>query len=889
MSDETAERIARMKRHSPQAVELAQLLSFAVLIDPALMRETRLELLPGADVGAEADLWFGPLVQTRNRDGIVLMPGVAETLRVGLSETLAAEAFRITKRLHDYLPPAVQLEERLNFLSRDPAGNAVEIAELFQSAVVALVKHGRSEIANWAGRALPRLTQRLRSNDGARMLAAASDLRLGRQLERAPYLADAIPSWFAAVMPEGFATVALGVSVAGEVLTLDPRPASDLHVIAVPETNPRIVQLSERLGGERRTQLIAVEPNAAQSVRLIDQGPVELVTLGGQAFTVERIAGRANSVAGIAARTYSNCNHVLIAWQMTPPAMGLLGFALERIDDNSKSRFIRNWLGFDDRNGKPEPRSSTDVPIQRFLWLDRPPPGSRTYAYRITPVTGAPGKSMLHENQAALTRRVEVANTNYGPITAVFNGASGPTQDRQQWTEDSNGAERRDAAGGEVRRALLSLLAEARDTGATVYAALFILDDPELIEALAAFRLRANIILASDRTRRNSDRLAHTVKALGGTRVKLRANAGRLAHASFMVVCDADGKPRRVWSGSTAWTSRAFYGQDSNAFIIHDEEVASRYVGQWDVLSNDAVAGPLREFNGAPRHFTLSGGTTVQLRFAPVRNNFDLAEVRGLLAQARSAILFAVGPRSRRSIVDDILNVSGLLYVAGVARGASDMKQISVYQHGDEMRLTVDREQSEALLREAGLVSKALASPIGSRLIVIDPLDTDPTVICGSHTLSESASRFNDEDLLIIRGNRELAQACAVHIKGLIDHYAFRAAARHRRRSVAVTLSRDDSWLRRYTTDEALRELAFWMGAGPVPSAASAPVRPATDEPPARAPRKKAAKKTAARKTSKVAKKATQKTTKVVKKTTQKTRRAKSSTSRRRMSKSKSR
>jgi hypothetical protein len=48
-------------------------------------------------------------------------------------------------------------------------------------------------------------------------------------------------------------------------------------------------------------------------------------------------------------------------------------------------------------------------------------------------------------------------------------------------------------------------------------------------------------------------------------------------------------------------------------------------------------------------------------------------------------------------------------------------------------------------------------------------------VITGSHNFSDSASMKNDENLVIIRGNAKLAQAYALHINGVYDHYSWRA------------------------------------------------------------------------------------------------------------------
>jgi len=59
-------------------------------------------------------------------------------------------------------------------------------------------------------------------------------------------------------------------------------------------------------------------------------------------------------------------------------------------------------------------------------------------------------------------------------------------------------------------------------------------------------------------------------------------------------------------------------------------------------------------------------------------------------------------------------------------------------------------------------------------MIVIDPF-TNPTVITGSHSFSASASIKNDENLLIVQGNRALAERYAVNIMATYQHYRWRA------------------------------------------------------------------------------------------------------------------
>ena len=48
---------------------------------------------------------------------------------------------------------------------------------------------------------------------------------------------------------------------------------------------------------------------------------------------------------------------------------------------------------------------------------------------------------------------------------------------------------------------------------------------------------------------------------------------------------------------------------------------------------------------------------------------------------------------------------------------------------------------------------------IHDEVVVIDPLSAGCVVITGSHNLGDRASYTNDENLLIIRGHRKLAEA----------------------------------------------------------------------------------------------------------------------------------
>jgi phosphatidylserine/phosphatidylglycerophosphate/cardiolipin synthase-like enzyme len=96
----------------------------------------------------------------------------------------------------------------------------------------------------------------------------------------------------------------------------------------------------------------------------------------------------------------------------------------------------------------------------------------------------------------------------------------------------------------------------------------------------------------------------------------------------------------------------------------------------------------------------------------------------------------------------------------------------------------------------------AVGAIIHDKLIVIDPRSDDCAVILGSHNLGFKASYSNDENFLIVRGNRDLAAAYAVHIMDVYDHYRFRAIETERKRQGkkgwSGFLETDDDWQKGY-------------------------------------------------------------------------------------------
>src|SRR5262249_32975966 len=98
---------------------------------------------------------------------------------------------------------------------------------------------------------------------------------------------------------------------------------------------------------------------------------------------------------------------------------------------------------------------------------------------------------------------------------------------------------------------------------------------------------------------------------------------------------------------------------------------------------------------------------------------------------------------------------------------------------------------------------------VHSKVIVLDPFGKKPIVMTGSHNMGKTASSKNDENLVIIEGDRDLASAYAVNIMSIYDNYLcrYRVAAGSKWKG----LTDNSTWQKSYMGDAA-PELKFWLG-----------------------------------------------------------------------------
>ncbi len=451
----------------------------------------------------------------------------------------------------------------------------------------------------------------------------------------------------------------------------------------------------------------------------------------------------------------------------------------------------------------------------------------------------------------------------------------------------------RNELSGLLRPQILDMLADVKKNNGQVYAALYELNDPELKAALKALGKKCHLILANGAfSKKNDNDENKAVRAEMRTVVDLYNRLvpqGHFAHNKFLVCCDSAGKPQRVLSGSTNWTMTGLCTQANNGIIVSDPKLAQYFLDEWNLLKNAKNAYPpgLAKANGetTANVFNVDGGTITQW-FAPTDKAQDLDYARKLINAAKQGILFLFfnpgvfvaddQPANKWTLLQNILfrhhagtpNFDGQLYIRGVVN--QEITGLTTESTGDQpakpsphaaldpsagtpVTLFNGGKQPPQHLGYELMVPKNIKDTfhdwateilgqgvhIHSKVIVLDPFGDDPVVMTGSHNLGFKASSKNDDNLMIIQGNRPLAAAYAINIMAIYQAYRWNTYVEAHRQDPKVWhgLVDTDGWQNGYLAGDELAELTFWMGsyqpAGAAAAAAPpAHVPPATNAPP---------------------------------------------------------
>ncbi|ARQ13554.1 phospholipase D-like domain-containing protein (plasmid) [Rhizobium etli] len=560
----------------------------------------------------------------------------------------------------------------------------------------------------------------------------------------------------------------------------------------------------------------------------------------------------------IALEVFSNADDVHLVWSHQDDIDGCLGFAIECKRGEAEPKFLSNRVGFeddieDDQHGERYRSRPSDIwPFQRYDWTDHAADLGDVISYRvIARVVGADG--ILTDGPTSDWSPTLRLTADCGDGVSVhFNRGFVLSQVMARYMKEkgvtlqelkekaviiSQEVDRsvRNFLGGTLRETVVAMMSEVeRAPQLELHAALYELSDEELLDGLVAIGSRAHIVLANGSVKKdgddeNADARARLKTAGCVIHDRFLAPDG-LAHNKFVVIGEREGDQfhaAKVWTGSFNWTPTGLCTQLNNGILIENVELARRFEAQFELLkgAGNGFTDALLESNNNPKRGIALGAAEVDSWFSKLGREIDIKELIELVKGARQGVFFVMfqpGNEPVRTLLR--MQSEKDLYVRGVAtqltsNGLEDFKLLkkvleqffldTVQATGVDM--SVGRWAVEGTANEfRNSIGHAITH---SKVLVIDPFSDDPVVVTGSHNFSKSASRDNDENFIVIRGQKEIAMHYAINAVQTYNHYRWRAyleEAEREDRDPFQYLSRDPQWQRRRTTGETKRMLAFW-------------------------------------------------------------------------------
>jgi phosphatidylserine/phosphatidylglycerophosphate/cardiolipin synthase-like enzyme len=546
---------------------------------------------------------------------------------------------------------------------------------------------------------------------------------------------------------------------------------------------------------------------------------------------------------------------------------GLLGFAVEREDPLENERYyLRGFKVFPSVIPNPDENtevSTFDHPVQSFVWDDFTGKPGRTYHYHFHPLKGAPKKLDRKATPIKITVRMEpqlkaseehdiffnrgVASSQAYARRFANKRPDDPTLSPTQQLEALQWLSR------ELDEAMLKFIQQAK-AGDTLLGCFYEFRYLPVLEALKAALDRGVLVklIVDGKVNEFTDKdgfhesfpREENLRMIKAAKIPLKnvvllreARANDIQHNKFMVLLKgATARPAAVWTGSTNLSVGGIHGQTNVGHWVRSPALAAQFRDYWILLSGDPgglkadarsdVLKKNKQFKvdveallTAPVdwHNIPPGITPV---FSP-RSGAEVLEMYAAMldgAQDLSCVTLAFGINKLfKEQLKDNTPQSHLSFLLLEKQDKPDEKSKlpfirinasnNVYQAwGSFLREPLHRWAKET--SAGGLQLNTHVSFIHSKFMLMDPLGADPIVATGSANFSEASTNDNDENMLLIRGSRRVADIYFTEFNRLFNHYYFRsvveATAQARKAGVpppkdgSLELTEDDSWLQKY-------------------------------------------------------------------------------------------
>lgn len=523
----------------------------------------------------------------------------------------------------------------------------------------------------------------------------------------------------------------------------------------------------------------------------------------------------------------------------TSARKGLLGFSIERVDQATQERkWMEGYKVFRSLIPDPKPStqvSTYDHPVQSLVWDDFTAEHGHGYEYVFHPFKGTPASPDRTTAPVSIVIKTEPLSAgehdiffNRGVTAGQFyaNKFHNKPPDKQPTPKEK--AEAYAWLSRDLDEALIDFIKCAK-TGDAIRGCFYeFAFQPVLKELKKAIDRGVDVKLIVDMkvnehtiqpTPKNKLKKPAFVKstprednleAIGKAKlpdtaiIKREARRDDIHHNKFMVLLKGKTarKPTEVWTGSTNLTDGGIYGQANVGHRVRNEQTARLFVDYWNLLASDpgaptdATKNPLNiEFlqkvaalTPAPTKLSeIPAGITPL--FSPRSNMTPIDLYVQMLAEAKSLSCgtFAFGIPFEFSKAIGANTKSGPLcfllleekYQPKPTKAHPgpvvylNSKNNTYKAAGSELHTALGRWVAETNNKKIGLNQHVVYTHL--KFILTDPLGPDPIVVTGSANFSQASTIENDENMILIRGDRRVADIYFTEFNRLWGHYYYRS------------------------------------------------------------------------------------------------------------------
>jgi phosphatidylserine/phosphatidylglycerophosphate/cardiolipin synthase-like enzyme len=540
---------------------------------------------------------------------------------------------------------------------------------------------------------------------------------------------------------------------------------------------------------------------------------------------------------------------------------GLLGFAIERYDPAENERYyMAGFKVFESVIPYPDKNISVTTyehPVQSFVWDDFTAKPDRNYEYFFHPIKGRPKN--LDRSAAAVKIKVRTEPLfSQNEHDVFFNRGVASSQAYARRFDNKNPddldpAKRQGALewlSRDLDDAILRFINQANRVD-TLLCCFYEFHYRPVVAALrAALDRGVGVELIIDaKVNEYTDSKGHfhesfprkvnleMIDDIGIPRANVicrQARPSDLQHNKFMVLLrGANQSPEEVWTGSTNISEGGIFGQTNVGHWVRNGDVAAKFKRYWDVLShdpgskegddrtaarraNDAFKDSVEAVLDVPESVAAVplGNTPV---FSP-RSGSKMLETYGQMldsAKDLACVTLAFGINKLfKQLLQDNTAQSQLCFLLlekeDVPNSRSTQPFITINASNNVYKAwgSFLEDPLYQWVKETNTLRMKMnthVSYIHSKFLLMDPLSEDPIVVTGSANFSDASTNSNDENMLIIRGNRRVADIYFTEFNRLFNHYYFRSVweSVHRQPSntsddASLFLSETDEWLQKY-------------------------------------------------------------------------------------------